>query len=233
MAAKWLFREIGAERIGNNCARINYWRHTLNRHTTTETRVAYDNSTWRAINTAYTNSIQETSGKDWHCFSQSRLLSFWMCSKVIYMSKRAVNDKQYDKIDATQCDKMKTNIRWPLGDVFSTLSRDLPSDFVFVPLLSHLSQTSAPFISSDQSSHPIFLHHLPVFSSTQQSGSQRLGLWLWCWAQLNQRYQFGKNDNYVSLHEKIKLQRWHNAHIKRWNLHFISGWHQFFSGYLN
>ena len=36
--------------MGSNCARTIYWRFTLNRHPTTETRVAYDNSTWHAIN---------------------------------------------------------------------------------------------------------------------------------------------------------------------------------------
>ena len=40
----------------------NYWRHTLNRHTTTETRDAYDdNFTWHAMNTGYINSTNETS----------------------------------------------------------------------------------------------------------------------------------------------------------------------------
>ena len=36
-------------------------RHTLNRHTTTETRVTYDNSTWHAMDTRYINSTKETS----------------------------------------------------------------------------------------------------------------------------------------------------------------------------
>ena len=44
---------------------LNHWRHVLNRHTTTETRVAYGNSTWHAINiTGYIlNSTNETSSK--------------------------------------------------------------------------------------------------------------------------------------------------------------------------
>ena len=36
----------------------NWPRHTLKRPTTTETRVAYNNSTWHAINTGYTNSTK-------------------------------------------------------------------------------------------------------------------------------------------------------------------------------
>ena len=42
---------------------------TLNRHTT-ETRVAYDNSTtWYAINTGYINSTKETSSDDYSIYN--------------------------------------------------------------------------------------------------------------------------------------------------------------------
>ena len=39
----------------------NNWRHILNRPTTTETGVAYDNFTSHAINTGYINSTKDTS----------------------------------------------------------------------------------------------------------------------------------------------------------------------------
>ena len=45
--------------IGSNCARTIDVRHTLNRHTTTaQTRVAYDSSTWHAINARYIHSTR-------------------------------------------------------------------------------------------------------------------------------------------------------------------------------
>ena len=48
--------------MGSNCARtIDVAHDTERRPTTTETRVAYDNSTWHAMNTTCINSTKETS----------------------------------------------------------------------------------------------------------------------------------------------------------------------------
>ena len=50
--------------------RSNNWRHTWNRHTTTETRGVY-NSTWHAINTGYINSTKETKRLFYHFLCKS------------------------------------------------------------------------------------------------------------------------------------------------------------------
>ena len=48
--------------MGSNCTRTTDITHDIaHRPTTTETRVAYDNSTWHAMNTTYINSTKETS----------------------------------------------------------------------------------------------------------------------------------------------------------------------------
>ena len=47
--------------MGSNCARTIDVTHDIERRpTTTETRVAHDNSTWHAMNTTYINSTKET-----------------------------------------------------------------------------------------------------------------------------------------------------------------------------
>ena len=63
--------------------------------------------------------LRKWSWKDLHCFSQSRLLPFEMCFKVMYSSKSAVSSTN---IVALQCEKVETDnlIKWPLGDVFSS-----------------------------------------------------------------------------------------------------------------
>ena len=50
--------------MGSNCGRTIDVTHDIEpRPTTTETRVAYDNSTWHAMNTRCINSTKETSSK--------------------------------------------------------------------------------------------------------------------------------------------------------------------------
>ena len=50
--------------MGSNCARAIDVTHDIERRpTTTETRVAYDNATWHAMNTTYINPTKETSSK--------------------------------------------------------------------------------------------------------------------------------------------------------------------------
>ena len=57
--ALWIIQQT----MGSSCARTIDVSHIERRPTTTETRVAYDNSTWHAINTrwAYKNFTKETS----------------------------------------------------------------------------------------------------------------------------------------------------------------------------
>ena len=53
--------------------------------------------------------LRKWRGKDLNCFSQSGVLQFQMCFKVIYKSKWAVSSKNMmlDRIDTLQCVKVK------------------------------------------------------------------------------------------------------------------------------
>ena len=60
---------INQQTMGSNCARTLDVTHDIERRpTTTEIRVAYDNSTWHAMNTTYIISTKETSllGNYWN-----------------------------------------------------------------------------------------------------------------------------------------------------------------------
>ena len=60
----WKESEAKSQNKSTNNGKLlssNNWHHTLSRHTTTETRVAYDNSAQHAINTRHINSTKETS----------------------------------------------------------------------------------------------------------------------------------------------------------------------------
>ena len=50
-------------KLGSNCARTIDVINVIERRPTTEIRVAYDNSTWHAMNTTYINSTKETSSR--------------------------------------------------------------------------------------------------------------------------------------------------------------------------
>ena len=53
---------LNQQTMGSNCARTIDVVHDIERRpTTTETGVAYDNSTWHVMNTMYINSTKETS----------------------------------------------------------------------------------------------------------------------------------------------------------------------------
>ena len=67
--------------MGSNCARTIDVTHDIERNpTTTETRVAYDNSSWHAINTTYINSTKETSSAN--CFRSTFNIYISKCVRV-------------------------------------------------------------------------------------------------------------------------------------------------------
>ena len=69
--------------MGSNCdPTIDVTHDNECRPTTTETRVAYDNSTWHAMNTTYINSTKETSSDMFIDIKHGRRTPVEMCELV-------------------------------------------------------------------------------------------------------------------------------------------------------
>ena len=95
---KWTLNQ---QTTGSKCARtIDVMSHWTGTYTTTETRVAYDTSTWHAIDTGYINSTKETHPR-------------WLVSNRLPAS-----------VDLKQHDIINTSSRWSLVLVRWTLRRD-------------------------------------------------------------------------------------------------------------